>query len=199
MSYTDSLAVKQAVPGRSYEYWSGHKIYKEPTEEQITAYREQMEAMAETDKRKKQQSKEKKAADRLVRQQAMNHELKRVQRYLGLRKGAQYDLARLRFQADGERDGFHPALKKDSAVPFQQESSVVFICVDVESYERNHSIVTEIGIATLDTADIRGIAPGENACNWMNNISARHFGIKEHRHYQNTEFCQGNRDGFVFG
>ncbi|KAG9599205.1 hypothetical protein KCV01_g8399, partial [Aureobasidium melanogenum] len=43
---------------------------------------------------------------------------------------------------------------------------VIYIAVDVESYERNHNIITEIGFATLDTRDLKGIPPGEAGKEW---------------------------------
>jgi hypothetical protein len=83
--------------------------------------------------------------------------------------------------------------------PYTQEDSVVFICVDVESYERDHNLVTEIGIATLDTADINIVSPGEGGINWMKAIRARHFRITEHGHLKNKEFINGCADYFQFG
>ena len=83
--------------------------------------------------------------------------------------------------------------------PYLREHSVVFVCVDVEAYERSSKIITEIGIATLDTHDIESLAPGEGGAEWMKKIRARHFRIKEHKHYKNTEFVTGCADRFEFG
>jgi hypothetical protein len=83
--------------------------------------------------------------------------------------------------------------------PFEQEDSVVFVCIDVEAYERNASLITEIGIATLDTVDIKSLAPGESGTNWMAMIRARHFRINEYKHLHNSEFVQGCADKFEFG
>ena len=42
------------------------------------------------------------------------------------------------------------AFAPDQPAQFTQELDVVFVCVDVEAYERNASIITEIGIATAE-------------------------------------------------
>ena len=83
--------------------------------------------------------------------------------------------------------------------PFTPEDSVVFICVDIEAFERNHDLITEIGIATLDTADITALSPGHGGTNWMKVIRARHFRIKEYGHLQNKDFLMGCPEKFQFG
>lgn len=82
---------------------------------------------------------------------------------------------------------------------FKQEESVVFVCVDVEAYERNTKLITEIGIATLDTEDITSVVPGEGGTNWISCIRARHFRINEHKHLNNVDFVAGCADRFEFG
>ena len=42
-------------------------------------------------------------------------------------------------------------IKTDSPAPHPFDGDVIFICVDIESWERCHSKITEIGISTLDT------------------------------------------------
>ena len=76
---------------------------------------------------------------------------------------------------------------------------MVFVCVDVEANERNSSQITEIGIATLDTRDLKSLAPGERGANWLNKIRARHFRINEYQYVRNTEFVSGCPDRFGFG
>jgi hypothetical protein len=90
-------------------------------------------------------------------------------------------------------------LNTENPLPFKTEDSVIFICVDVEAWERNHKLITEIGIATLDTADITSLAPGTGGANWAGVIRARHFRIKEHSHLENTDFVGGCADSFQFG
>lgn len=76
---------------------------------------------------------------------------------------------------------------------------MVFVCVDVESYERAHHRITEVGIATLDTRELANISPGTDGMNWRDFIRARHFRIRENAHLINSEFVNGHPDGFGFG
>jgi hypothetical protein len=92
-------------------------------------------------------------------------------------------------------DSIDPSLP----APFAFDSSVVFVCVDVESYERAHNKITEVGVATLDTRDLAGVAPGLDGANWRSKIRARHFRITDHRHLVNSEFVSGCPDRFDFG
>ena len=73
---------------------------------------------------------------------------------------------------------------------------MVIICVDLEAWERSHAIITEIGIATLDTRDIKDLSPGKLGENWRSKIRARHFRINEHIMYVNHEFVHGCPDRF---
>ncbi len=74
--------------------------------------------------------------------------------------------------------------------------NVVFISVDVESYERSHSTITEIGISTLDTNDLIDLAPGKGGTEWMKKMRPRHFRIKEASHLENHEFVRGCAERF---
>ena len=71
--------------------------------------------------------------------------------------------------------------------------------MDVESYEYNHNVITEIGFAILDTMEIKFIPPGERGKNWQSKIRARHIRINEHVGYQNSEFVSGCAERFEFG
>ena len=86
-------------------------------------------------------------------------------------------------------------------MPYPFDENIVFICVDVESFERNHNQITEIGISTLDTNDLVGLAPGKGGTAWLPKIRARHFRIQEYVHLENKDFIQGCADRFekVFG
>jgi hypothetical protein len=108
----------------------------------------------------------------------------------------QYENAIKRAEAElSEQD----KLSCDKPAAFASLDSVVFVCIDVEAYERNQKIITEVGIATLDTADLIGIAPGDGGAGWTSKIRARHFRIQENRRYFNWEFIQGCADKFQFG
>lgn len=101
----------------------------------------------------------------------------------------------IRTNFESSRPEFH----SDKLAPYEQEGSVIFISVDIEANERNASQITEIGIATLDTRDIKSIVPGQGGKNWMDKIRARHFRINEYKHIRNTEFVNGCPDRFEFG
>ncbi|KAJ4379010.1 hypothetical protein N0V86_005887 [Didymella sp. IMI 355093] len=83
--------------------------------------------------------------------------------------------------------------------PYHFDQDVVFVCVDVESYERAHHMITEVGIATLDTRDLANIAPGIDGDKWRPFIRTRHLRIREHAHLVNSVFVQGCPDRFYFG
>lgn len=89
-----------------------------------------------------------------------------------------------------------PKLDVEKLVPYPFDSEAVFVSVDVESYERNHNFITEIGISTLDTHDLAAIPPGEGGINWMRKIRARHFRISEFTHLVNKDFIVGCADRF---
>jgi hypothetical protein len=93
----------------------------------------------------------------------------------------------------------HHILDVERPAPFTPEDSVIFICIDVESFERNHNLITEIGIATLDTLDLATISPGQGGINWLSTIRARHFRIKEYEHLKNQDFIQSCAECFQFG
>jgi hypothetical protein len=89
----------------------------------------------------------------------------------------------------------------EGPAPFPFEENVVFVSVDVEAYEKNHAIITEIGISSLDTNEIGSIAPGVQGKNWMKHINSRHFRIKEAVHLVNKDFVNGCPERFekIFG
>lgn len=75
-------------------------------------------------------------------------------------------------------------------------NNVIFISIDVEAYERSRRTITEIGISTLDTADLIGLTPGQGGANWIKRMRSRHFRIKESAHLENHEFVTGCADRF---
>ena len=83
--------------------------------------------------------------------------------------------------------------------PFIFESNVVFVSVDVEAWEKSPHPITEIGVSTLDTADLEGVAPGEGGVSWLALIKARHFRISEHLDKVNCEHLVGCPERFEFG
>lgn len=154
----------------------------------------------------------KKQNDRLIQTRDGLDQLKRAQCYLGLRPrsikltGPEPDPTVSR---DGQ-EAFQERKQKESDIrlnplnvgecaphPFEKEP--VIISVDVESYERAHHLITEVGISTLDTCDLADIAPGEGGQNWMTQIRSRHFRIREYQMLINKDFCLGNPEAFQFG
>ncbi|KAL2426160.1 hypothetical protein ABEF95_012143 [Exophiala dermatitidis] len=152
----------------------------------------------------------KKEEDRLLTYRDWYSQLRRAQRYLGLRRRQakpqpppanlpwteeqQYHLQQIR-KAHNTLD----PLDVNLLAPFPFEKQPVIIAVDIESYERDHKLITEIGVSTLDTLDLVDLPPGEGGKNWTSQIRSRHFRIQERAHMVNKDFCTGNPDAFHFG
>ncbi|CUS11138.1 unnamed protein product [Tuber aestivum] len=97
----------------------------------------------------------------------------------------------------------------------------VFVSIDVEAFEHNHNVITEVGIAILDTTKIP--PPQENAAGretilkaiqdsfGLSNaplrrsdaiisiIKTHHFRVSEHRNMRNGQFVTDAADLFMFG
>lgn len=87
----------------------------------------------------------------------------------------------------------------DAPAPFELEKHVVFICFDVETYEKSPGLVTELGFAILDTQKLKGVPPGAKGENWFKLIQGRHIRIKEYSYMKNTEYVEGCPGNFIFG
>src|SRR5689334_21942416 len=96
-------------------------------------------------------------------------------------------------------DGPVAAWQPDMIAPFQPKDHVRFVCVDVEAFEFNTNLITEVGFAVLDTEDIIGIAPGEDGRNWIAAMQGYHFRISEYTHLKNKKFVKGCPEKFNFG
>ncbi|KAM3438406.1 hypothetical protein NHJ13734_004178 [Beauveria thailandica] len=86
---------------------------------------------------------------------------------------------------------------KDGVI--EQESDVVFFCVDVEALETAPGIISEIGIAVLDMQRVRDESPGNRGRDWWPMIEAHHLRIKEYAGLVNYRYVQGCPDHFQFG
>ncbi|KAG0309892.1 hypothetical protein BGZ98_003435 [Dissophora globulifera] len=64
-------------------------------------------------------------------------------------------------------------------------SGMWFISVDIESYERDHSKILEIGWSVWDSL--------------INKFVDRHYAISDYRHLQNGRYVADRRDRFMFG
>jgi hypothetical protein len=189
--------LKQAVPDASFRNGSETPQAILPTERSMEAFKKRMETLLNREKNKTALRKERKKAERIAKQKKWNHSVKLVQRYLGIREQSAPQSSRSLWAASTPNS--QVLLNLEDPAPFARDESVIFISVDVESYERDHNQITEIGIATLDTNDIEESAPGKGGRNWFKAIRARHFRIKEHGHLNNTEFVHGCADRFQFG
>ncbi|KAF2443453.1 hypothetical protein P171DRAFT_362217 [Karstenula rhodostoma CBS 690.94] len=155
----------------------------------IEDFRQMIEDAWEVTRNKTKASKEKRRVDRLKKQKVFTDQLKRAQRYLGLRPST----------LDGTSPTAISAVDVTRSAPFPYDRSVIFICVDVEAYEKDHSKITEVGIATLDTRDLMHVAPGKDGEAWRSLIKARHFRVKEYAHLVNNEYVAGCPSSFFFG
>ncbi|KAK3708424.1 hypothetical protein LTR37_011520 [Vermiconidia calcicola] len=75
----------------------------------------------------------------------------------------------------------------------------VFVCIDCEAFEHDHSKITEIGVAILDTRDIKGIALADGATTWIEKMKYAHYRPIEYAQCLNRRFVKGCEDRFNFG
>ena len=161
-------------------------------------------------KKKGAATKKRKEEDRLLNVGDLSKQLKRCQRYLGLRPRtgqvhepdpslSWYEQEDLRAKQLKEARIILDPLDLNTPALYPFEKEPVLISIDVEAYERAHNLITEIGVSTLDTLDLAGIPPGLGGVNWINQIRSRHFRIKGREHLVNRDFCPGNPDAFQFG
>jgi len=133
---------------------------------------------------------EKNRYKRTIAHREWGRAVKRTQRYLGLReKNGEY-------VAGGNQPTM---LDLDQPMAAKPEGSVLFVCIDIEAYEFNQDLITEVGIAVLDATRLSGIAPGENGKAWHSLIEARHIRVKENAWAVNSKWVQGCADKFDFG
>ncbi|KAI0844978.1 hypothetical protein F5Y00DRAFT_273457 [Daldinia vernicosa] len=126
----------------------------------------------------------------IERQKSYGRMTKRAQRYLGLRG----------------RPGYPPSLdvtatdwNVDMPVPFKAESSIRFVSVDIEAWEDSLNVITEVGLAILDTQDTISIPPCKDGRGWFPLIKSHHFIIEEHKHRINYKYVHGCPGRFNFG
>ena len=183
---------------------------KKPTDRSNADFRAKMELVVAATKKSKQLARKKKNAIRCLRQQDWAKVLIRAQRYFGLRPkviamlpqdpAATWYEQQLQLAEDLQKCGITlEPLDTNKPVPYAFENSVVFICIDVEAYEWDNRKITEIGVSTLDTLDLVGIAPGEGGENWFTHIRSRHIRIRGREHLENKVFCPGDANSFQFG
>ncbi|KAL8706921.1 MAG: hypothetical protein Q9201_000081 [Fulgogasparrea decipioides] len=176
----------------------------------FAAFKKKMEAAVQATNQKSKNQRDKKKKDRVSSKHGWCEQLKRTQCYLGIRPRADPglpdpvqddDIPPRELEAAIKRYNLAqcinlPDLDVSQPAPFPFQSSVIFICVDVEAYEKEPRPITEIGISTLDTNDLVGLPPGERGMAWMKKIHSRHFRIQETSHLHNTDFVAGCADRF---
>src|ERR1700761_6901982 len=94
-----------------------------------------------------------------------------------------------------------PKANHSSKVPLPFFEDAILIAIDLEAYWREPHLITEIGIAVLDTRDVAEIAPGESPLgrNWHIHIHGNHIQPYENMNLSNAMLEIDNRDGFIFG
>ncbi|KAG0642519.1 hypothetical protein HOY80DRAFT_1007941 [Tuber brumale] len=97
----------------------------------------------------------------------------------------------------------------------------VFVSIDVEAFEYNHNIITEVGVSILDTAELPPIqgnattretvlkaiqdsfglssAPLRRSDAIIDLIKSHHFRVSENRNMRNGQFVTDAADYFMFG
>lgn len=173
-------------------------------------FRDRCAIALEANKKKGAVAKKKKEEDRLLTIRDWYLQLRRAQRYLGLRPktgkiqppdgNLSWD-DQEKFRGDQMKQTHHvlDPLNVNHPAPFAFEKETVIIAVDIESYERAHNLITEIGVSTLDTLDLVDVPPGPGGKAWYPQIRSRHFRIKGREHLVNKDFCIGYPDAFQFG
>jgi hypothetical protein len=169
------------------------------------AFRLKMKAVIEAGKTRSKGSKEKRKKARVMEKKSCCLQLQRAQHYLGMKPvlinplTEVFEWRELEEACKKHEEAVaqsRQVLDMTKPAPYAFHKDVVFVSIDVEWYERSNNTITEIGISTLDTADLFGIPPGKECIPWMNQIRARHFRIREHSHLINSDFVAGCGDRF---
>ena len=175
------------------------------------AFRRKMEAAILAGKNRQKNAKDRKRRDRVATKRSWCAQLRRLQCYLGVRPRGTVDKAEFHNnpnhtweESQAAQKAYEiaaglklPNLDYTQLAPHPFDRDVVFVCVDVEAYEKDRHQITEIGISTLDTRDLKSITPGEGGAEWMKKIRARHFRIIELSHLRNSEFVSGCAEKFL--
>ncbi len=204
--------MQQKIPAPAEDYGECPANASPELERCFEQFKLKMERASAEVKRKGAAVKKAKAKNRLAAHVNSCDALKRGQRYLGLRPidcqgglplpdtSLSWDeQQRLEREQKIRYGHILQPLNVGELAPHPFDRDVILISVDVESYERNHDLITEVGISSLDTADIKSVIPGNGGFNWMEYIRSRHFRISNHVHLRNTTFCTGDPEKFLFG
>ena len=174
------------------------------------AFIKEMELKNEVKHRKAEEQSALRKSQRLFRQKQWRQQVKRTQQYLGLytaRAPTAGSIEAVCSNLDGltvsprvvEEDSGRLIHGDLQSPPNDIDTMVILISVDIEAFEFNQNLITEIGISTLDTVDLLGLQPGAKGSNWTAKIRSRHFRIQEHSHHLNKVHVEGCPDKFDFG
>ncbi|KAE8355204.1 hypothetical protein BDV28DRAFT_129498 [Aspergillus coremiiformis] len=170
-------------------------------DEQYLAFEEMIETAWDTTRNKRNPSKAKQQL-RYQNQRRLFESLRRTQSYLGLHSGETDDMVDGTSWEKGNQQpipGPPQPLRMDKPAPFPFWKEPVFISIDVESNERHHKQITEVGISTLDTLDLVGTSPADDGARWRTKIQSRHLRVEEYAHHVNRDFVAGCPGSFDFG
>lgn len=180
----------------------------------FAAFKAKIEAAVESTRRKSKAARAKKQREQTMKLRDWCRSLKRLQCYLGFRPRllremqSQAEVGKgMSWDEQQKTTGDHaPSFKinllpldVNQPAPFPFADEPIFICIDVESNEKSHDQITEIGISTLDTLDLADIPPGPGGSNWIACIRSRHFRVSEYSHVVNHHYIKGCPDAFEFG
>ncbi|KAM3415550.1 putative nucleolar protein C2C4.08 [Cercospora zeina] len=154
------------------------------------AFKARLDAATAMTKAKQKANRAKKHAEILARRQDIARQAIRGQQYFGLRPTN---------DTESTAAGEAKPIATNTPAPYAFEREPVFIAIDCEAFERPPHMITEVGLATLDTRDLKGTAPGENGKNWHQYIRGRHIRILEWKDYKNSDFVQGCPGAYEFG
>ncbi|KAK5084682.1 hypothetical protein LTR05_005760 [Lithohypha guttulata] len=195
-SKDDCFALQQSLGDPPENYGQVPSSANDIVKQDYHAWHEKLERACSSEKKGKKGGKKKIRASQgwTIAQHA--DQLRRAQRYFGLKpSGPKTQI----MDGNSSTRVLVEPLNVNAPAPFAFEDGPIIITIDVEAYERDHSIVTEIGVSTLDTADLLNLSPGKQGENWIKKIRSRHFRIKGRERFRNTEFVHGNPDMFQFG
>jgi hypothetical protein len=139
---------------------------------------------------------EKKRVKRIQDRRSWGKSVKRVQRYLGIRRRVT-DLPALEKLSMAETRA--PVSTIDISAVGKPEGEVIFVAIDLEAFEFNQKLITEIGVGVFDTRDINKRPPGDKGKDWFPLIRGYHYRIKENTWATNRVHVGGNADRFSFG
>ncbi|GIZ39297.1 hypothetical protein CKM354_000268500 [Cercospora kikuchii] len=154
------------------------------------AFRARLDAAAALSKAKQKSNRAKKHAEILVKRQDIVRQAIRGQQYFGLRPANDTELTSPEVASP---------IVADKPAPYEFVQEPILIAIDCEAFERAPHMITEVGLATLDTRDLKGVAPGKNGKNWHQFIRGRHIRVLEYQNYKNSDFVQGCPGAFEFG